>query len=155
MSLAFNGWEIYLVCNQLSRAHRDSRRWKQQSGSLHGSVSGPLHMLGCVARCIYETLGSESEGVSDSFACSWDPFPPIVLPCPILVWVFVPSLFSTLLCCVHLASLRELHFSWKEMEEEWIWWRREVRGCGRSGRIGNCSWDVLCERIIQKRLLWG
>lgn len=37
------------------------------------------------------TPNSGSEGALDSFACSWYPFPPTGVLCPILILGFVPS----------------------------------------------------------------
>ena len=51
--------------------------------SLCGSDLGPLHVsYGCVACSSCRTPNSGSRGVSDSFVCCWDPFPPTGLPCP-------------------------------------------------------------------------
>lgn len=35
----------------------------------------------------------------------------------------------------------------REMEEWWIWGRREIGGIRRQGGRGGCGWDVLYERI--------
>lgn len=44
-----------------------------------------------------------------------------------------------------------LCFCFWEVEEEWIWERKEVQGSGRSGERGNCGQDVLCERRIKRK----
>ena len=99
--------------HQLSRAHGGSQRLKQQPHSLHGSVLGPLHVCySCVAWCFCETPNSGIGGVSDSFACSWDPFSTGGLT---LSWYLVTSydMFSW----YHW----EAFSFWEETEEEWIW----------------------------------
>jgi hypothetical protein len=48
-----------------------------------------------VACCFCRTLNSGSESLSDSFTCSWAPFPPIGLPCPVLIGGCIPSLIVT------------------------------------------------------------
>lgn len=35
------------------------------------------------------------------------------------------------------------------MEEEWIWWRREVKG-GRRGK-GICGWNVIYEKRVKNK----
>lgn len=89
------------------------------------------------------------------FCLSLGPFSSYCVTLSNLGMSICASSFCTLLFCVQLVSLGELLFPWKEMEEEWIWWRGEVRGCGRIGRTGNCSWDALCERRIQKKYYHG
>jgi hypothetical protein len=67
-----------------TRAHSVSQQLSQQSGTLHGSDLGPLHICyGCVASCSYGT-NSESRAFSDSFACLWKPFSLTGVPCPAL-----------------------------------------------------------------------
>lgn len=39
-----------------------------------------------LAWCVYGTPNCGSGDVFDSFACSWDAFPPLVLPYPALMW---------------------------------------------------------------------
>jgi hypothetical protein len=75
--------------NQLSRAHRGPQRLEQQSQSLYESELNPLHI--CYG-CIVKLLNSVSGGIFYSVACSWDPFPPVRLPCPACYAIrFVPN----------------------------------------------------------------
>ena len=71
--------------------------------------------------------------VSDSFACSWDPFPPTGLPCPALRLQFVPSLIVS--CYVMLGEYpgRPTLFVclFRETEEVLVGWlARRSGGCG-------------------------
>lgn len=51
-------------------------------------------MYGCIAWCSCVTPNSVSGYVSDSFACTWDPFPPTGLHHPYLIWGFWLSLVN-------------------------------------------------------------
>ena len=70
----------YSPHNQLNMAPRDSQRPKQQVGSLHGSLLGPLHIsCGCLSQNFCGTSNSVNR-LPDSFAGMWYMFTPMVLP---------------------------------------------------------------------------
>ena len=135
--------------NQPSRIHRSSERLKWQSWILQGSVLGPLHTwCGCLT---WGFVGLLKLSVCVSFDCSWDPFLPMGLPCPALMW----GLCLVLLCLVPtLCSVdipRRPDLLWRELEENWIWSRGEMQagmGSGRNGQRGGCGWDIVYERRI-------
>lgn len=57
---------------------------------------GPLHTCcGCLALDFCGTRDSGSRGVSDSFACHWDPFSPTGLLFPALIGGIVPNLIAS------------------------------------------------------------
>jgi hypothetical protein len=75
--------------NQLTRTQVASQR----SGSLNRSDLGPLYI--CYGRVTLSSCvnpNSRSRAVSDIFAYLWDPFLPLGLPCPALMWEYVPGL---------------------------------------------------------------
>lgn len=59
----------------LCRADGGSQSPNWQSGGIHGSEIGSLHIW-LLAWFFEETFDNESRDVSDSFACPWDPSPP-------------------------------------------------------------------------------
>lgn len=61
--------------------------------------------------CSHGNPNSGGRCFSDSFACSWDSFPPIGLPCPALIRAFA-SYYCILFCPVWL-SLGGLLFFWR------------------------------------------
>lgn len=116
-----HGWN-----NQLSRAHGGSQRLKQQSWSLHGTMLNLLHICyGCWLEDLRGTPDNGTGGIFDSFASSWNPFPPIGLSGSALMWEFAPCLILSS-CAIGDGTER------------------------RSRGTGSCSWDVLCERKINK-----
>jgi hypothetical protein len=66
-----------------SMGWRAKKQGSLQSGSLHGSNLGHLHICyGCVAWCSCGTPNSASgRAVSDSFTRLWDTFRPRGVPC--------------------------------------------------------------------------
>lgn len=68
--------------SQLNLAHWGSQKLNQQSGSLHGSELGPLHI--CYGNLAWSSCGTSKGGSRAVFACFCGPFPQTVLPCPIL-----------------------------------------------------------------------
>lgn len=75
-----------------------TQRLKQQSRTLHGSDLGPLDVgHDCIGWCSRGTPNSRSVyvGVSESFACIWDPFPTTGSLHPALIGGFVRSLIVT------------------------------------------------------------
>jgi hypothetical protein len=95
--------------NQLNSAHRGSQRLKGQTQSIHGPESGTLKMVWMLAWCSCGIPNSGKRCTSDSFAGSWDSFPPIVLPCPASIWRHLSCLI--LFCPVCLSSLGGMLFS--------------------------------------------
>lgn len=65
------------------------------------------YKLWLLAWCFYGTPNSGSRGISDSFACSWNSFPPIGLPCTVSIWRVFPCLIVPCLvvfsCCLQEA----------------------------------------------------
>lgn len=70
--------------------------------------------LNCRSRCVFESL-----------ACSWDSFPPAVLPCPALVWGVLLCLLYVLVfsCCLFEAwFFSEGRWRASESGKEGRWW---------------------------------
>lgn len=91
---------------------------------------------------------SQSRCISDSLACSWDPFPPFGSPCP----RDLPFLYCILLCSICFLSLGLLF--WREMEEAWIWViRRKCGGTRRSESIRTVvgTYHMREESIFKKK----
>lgn len=95
---------------RISQAALRCSNWSSDLEACMRSVSGPLHAFcGCLGWGFCGTPNNGSGDISDSFACSWDPFPPTQSPCPALVWEFVPRLSAS--CYAVMLSLRGLLFS--------------------------------------------
>lgn len=78
--------------------------------------------------------------VSDSFACSWDLFPPAGLPLLALVWGFMPSLVQSFYAVFGRYPWEDCSFL-KGKEEQW----RGKWGVG--GRSGGREISVLKFRV--------
>ena len=135
--------------NHLSRAPMGLQRLKQQAWSLHGSLLGLwVHVMADSLVSLWDSLQGEQLCISDSFACSWDSFPPIGLPCPASIWGFCLVLLHLvwLYCPVWWLSLRDLLFSEEEKEQNGSVGEGRWGVSGRNGGRWNCSKDVLYER---------
>lgn len=109
-------------------------------------------VLWLIAWCLGETPNSESGGVSDSIAYSWDHFPPSGLLHPGLEVRVCACSYHILLCPVPLMSLEGLLFSGGgecSGGGMWIWGNQEVgRRDWRCGGRGSSIREVLYERGI-------
>lgn len=83
------------------------------------------------------------ESISESFTCSWDPFPLTGLPRPDLMQGFGPSfILFVMSCCTDIIPGRPALFERKQRkvglgEEEW--------------KEGNCSQDILKKKKQKKQ----
>lgn len=116
---------------------------------LHGSALGPLHTAYCVCLAwgLYETCNSGTGDISDSFAFLWDHFPHLGLPCPALIWRFMPSLIATCLCYLCSISLGGLLFCKGKHWSSGSWgqvWETERRG----GKGGCIIWEKVTTKIL-------
>lgn len=104
---------------------------------LHGSIPGPLLICyGCEFGVFVKLRNGGSECVSDSFACSWESFPPIGLPCPAFA----------LSCCILLCHIRPF-FPAEEMEAGVD---LQERG-GKEERRENKLWSGCLENLFSKK----
>lgn len=102
--------------NQPSRAHRGSQRFTE---SAETAITQPAwvctgssaYMFRQLAGYSCETPISAGGGVSGSFVCSSDPFPPGF--CGLALTQGICQAYCSLLCCVRLLSLRTLPFEGK------------------------------------------
>lgn len=90
-----------------SRANMGSQRLKREDQPLHESSSGLLLWRLTWKGCVIPNSGTGC--ISDSFACSWDFFPPVQLPVQILYTSF-GSLDYSLTGQVWLLSFQNLCF---------------------------------------------
>lgn len=114
-----------------------------------------------LAFCGTHTL-CKKEGVSDSFACSCGPFSFYWSPFPVFIWGFVASLIVTWyamevdLLLVTILCRPALY--WREMVEEWIWWRGEVLGEVGEMQKGETAVSIQYMRdeqfLFYKKLAW-
>jgi hypothetical protein len=69
-----------------SRGCRSSQRLQQQTQILYESELGPLYICyGCVALCFCGIPIDERRDISNSFACTCNPFPPTGLLHPAII----------------------------------------------------------------------
>ena len=120
--------------NQQTWTHGCSLRLNHQSGSLHWSNLGPLHICySCVTWCFCGTRNRGSEAVSDKFACFQETCPPTGSPHPALIWGEVSSLTTAwyaVFGCPYWETLFE--GKWRKSR-----WRKWGEGTERRGRRGN------------------
>lgn len=91
---------------------------------------------------------SGNEGISDSFFCSWHPFPPTELPLSALKWGLCLVLYLVTLCLTDNPGRTGLFW----MKMEWIGGSREVeRGDGEEWREENLWSNALYERRINEK----
>lgn len=107
---------------------------------------GSLHILWLLAFCSCETQSSGSMWISNSFACSWDSFPPIGLPCPALIGRLLPCLIISVLpgCCL----LETCSFLKRKQRGSGSEGERRLGGARMSGGRESSGWNVLYERRI-------
>lgn len=55
---------------------------------------------------------------SDSSSCNWDPFPPIAMPCPVLICLYLVLMHLVMVYLIDIPESPDLF--WREMEEEQI-----------------------------------
>lgn len=104
----------------LTRAHRD---WSSNHGTCMG-LQWALCIYVIVVNVFVGFLIPGARVVSDSFACSWDLFPPAGLPLPALMWDFMPSLVQSFYAVFGWYLWEDCSFL-KGKEEQW---RGEVGG---------------------------
>lgn len=84
---------------------------------------------------------------SDSFAYLCGPLPPAGWPCPALMCWYVPGVTKACLPCLVDVPGRPPLFRVVWVKEGSLWGETENRGGRR-----NCGWDVINERIKNKKV---
>lgn len=108
--------------------------------------------LMCYSRISWCSCGipnSESGVVTDmeSFAYLWNCFPPAGLPCPALIWWYVPGLIVAYYAYL-VSVLGRPAPSWGEIVECGFWGRVEMEGRLVEGKEEEHDQSVIYERII-------
>lgn len=90
-----------------------------------------MYMLWMLVYCFCGTPNCGSSYVSDSYACSWDSFPLVGLPCPASVGEFLPCL--TVFCFIMFGYCLLQACSFLMKHSKGMNWGREDRGHGMAG----------------------